>query len=207
MAAPVTLPRRSKGPKPQFFRDPALDHLLAMVVALTAELSVAIERHDSLERLLDKQGVVKRKAIEAFRPDEAIEAERFKVRDDLIGRVFHILHEQAEIAQTMGKSARSEKLSYVADDRGAVLGGSDDPATLRINAAASNRPVPAGVKAAMKMKKKPAGKKAPAKKAAKPAKKVAKPARKAARPAAKKAAVKKPTARKAVAKTKKKTRR
>ena len=205
MAAPVTLPRRSKGPKPQFFRDPALDHLLAMVVALTAELSVAIERHDSLERLLDKQGVVKRKAIEAFRPDEAIEAERFKVRDDLIGRVFHILHEQAEIAQTMGKSARSAKLSYVADDRGAVLGGSDDPATLRINAAASNRPVPAGVKAAMK--KKPAGKKAPAKKAAKPAKNVAKPARKAARPAAKKAAVKKPAARKAVAKAKKKSRR
>lgn len=198
MAAPVTLPRRSKGPKPQFFRDPALDHLLAMVVALTAELSVAIERHDSLERLLDKKGVVSRKAIEAFRPDEAIEAERFKVRDDLIGRVFHILHEQAEIAQTMGKSARSEKLSYVADDRGAVLGGSDDPATLRNNAAASNRPVPAAVKAAMK--KKAAAKKPAARKAATSKKPVAKKA-------TTKAAVKKSTARKPMAKAKKKTRR
>ena len=186
MAAPVTLPRRSKGPKPQFFRDPALDHLLAMVVALTGELSVAIERHDTLERLLDKGGVLKRSAIEAFRPDDTVETERFKTRDDLIGRVFHILHEQAELAQTMGKSTRDEKLSYVADDRGAVLGGSDDPATLRVTAAASSRPVPPGVRAAAK--KKPAARKA--------AKKTA-PKRMAARkkPAARKPAAKKKTRR------------
>lgn len=157
MAAPVTLPRRSKGPKPQFFRDPALDHLMAMVIALTTELSVAIERHDTLERLLEKNSILGRKAIEAYRPDEAVEAERFKTRDELIARVFHILHEQAELAQTMGKSARSEKLSYVADDRGAVLGGADNVATLRTTAAASRRPVPAAVKAAAK--KRPAGKK------------------------------------------------
>lgn len=176
MAAPVTLPRRSKGPKPQFFRDPALDHLMAMVIALTGELSVAIERHDTLERLLEKNGLLKRRDIEAFRPDEAIEAERFQTRDELIGRVFHILHEQAELAQTMGKSTRD--LSYVADDRGAVLGGSDDPATLRVTAAASRRPVPAAVKAAAK--------KAAARKVAKP---VAKSAAK--KPAAKKSAARK----------------
>lgn len=187
MAAPVTLPRRSKGPKPQFFRDPALDHLLAMVIALTGELSVAIERHDTMERLLDKSGVLKRRAIEAYRPDEAVEAERFKTRDELIGRVFHILHEQAELAQTMGKSTRDEKLSYVADDRGAVLGGSDDPATLRVTAAASSRPVPAAVRAAAR-KKKPAARKAVKKAAPKRA-----PARK--KPAARKPAPKKKTRR------------
>ncbi len=42
MADPVKLPRRSRGPKPQFFSDPAIDHLMAMIIALTGELSVAI---------------------------------------------------------------------------------------------------------------------------------------------------------------------
>ncbi|MSO65872.1 MAG: hypothetical protein EXQ85_08780 [Alphaproteobacteria bacterium] len=123
MAPPtITLPRRAKGPKPQFFRDPVMDHLMAMVIALTAELSVTIERQDTLERLLDNRQVLPRKDIEAYRPDDAVEGDRFKTRDDLIGRVFQVLHEQAELAETMNPKA---KLPYVADERGAILGPSE----------------------------------------------------------------------------------
>jgi len=94
----VSLPRRAKGPKRPIFADPVTEHLMAMVVALTGELSVARERLDTVERLLDRRGVLKRTEVEAFRPDAAIEGERFKERDELIGRVFQVLHEEAERA-------------------------------------------------------------------------------------------------------------
>ncbi len=129
MPPEIKLPRRARGPKPQFFRDPAMDHMMAMIIALTGELSVALERHDTLERLLDDRGLVPRRNVEDYRPDDATEAERFKRRDDLIARVFHVLHEQAEIAETMGKSAR---LSYVADDRGAILGPSEEKSPQKV---------------------------------------------------------------------------
>ena len=93
MADPVKLPRRSRGPKPQFFSDPAIDHLMAMIIALTGELSVAIERHDTLERLLDEAGLVARKKVEAYRASDEVAAERVARRDDLIARVFQILEE------------------------------------------------------------------------------------------------------------------
>jgi hypothetical protein len=104
-----SLPRRAKGPVRPIFRDPVVDHLMEMVVALTSEISVARERLDTVERLLDRVGVVKRKDVEAFRPDEAIEAERFQERDQLIGRVFQVLRQQAEIAVEEGARGKPAK--------------------------------------------------------------------------------------------------
>jgi len=188
MAAPVKLPRRSKGPKPQFFHDPAMDHMMAMIIALTGELSVAIERHDTLERLLDDAGLVTRKAVEAYRADAQVAAERVARREDLIARVFQILEEQAQLAETMGKSTRNEKLSYVADDRGAILGAADDPALK------PRRRKPAARKAKAKRKtakKKPARKTVKKKPVRKAAAKSAKPKRKVAKKTARKPARKK----------------
>jgi hypothetical protein len=168
MADTVKLPRRSRGPKPQFFHDPAMDHMMAMIIALTGELAVAIERHDTLERLLDEAGLVTRNKVEAYRASAEVESERVARRDDLIARVFQILQEQAELAQTMGKSTRSERLSYIADDRGAILGAADDPALK------PRRRKPAKKKAKSKRlaKKKPAGKATTKKPASKTKKKV-----------------------------------
>ena len=123
MPPQIRLPRRARGPKPQFFRDPALDHMMAMIIALTGELSVALERQDTLERLLDTRGLVPRQHVEAYRADDGAETERFNRRDDLIARVFHVLHEQAELAETMGTKAGG---SYIADERGAILGPADE---------------------------------------------------------------------------------
>jgi len=166
MADPVRLPRRSRGPKPQFFHDPATDHMMAMIIALTGELAVAIERHDTLERLLDEAGLIDRNNVESYRASADVEAERVTRRDDLIARVFQILEEQAELAQTMGKSTRAQNLSYIADERGAILGGADDPALKR-----RRRKPSAKKKPKAKAAKNPARKTAKKKAKAKPAKK------------------------------------
>ena len=96
---PVILPRIAKGPRPQFFKDETSDILLSMNVALMTELMVVRERLDTVERLLEKQGVVSREAIEHFDVDDAVEAQREKVRQTIESHVFYLLLDQAERAR------------------------------------------------------------------------------------------------------------
>ena len=90
MPEPITLPRRAKGTRPAFFKDPAFDQMYAVVIALTQELSVAIDRLDTVERLLDEKGVLRRADIEAYRERGAVAGDRNQRRDEYIGRVFQI---------------------------------------------------------------------------------------------------------------------
>ena len=85
---PAKLPRQSKGKRPQFFEEPGVDHLVAMVLELSAELATVYAKVDTLERMLDKAGVVDRAAALAFRPDPAGEAERAQWRELFLERLF-----------------------------------------------------------------------------------------------------------------------
>lgn len=89
------LPREPKGTRAQFYPDPAIDQLMAIVTALTAEVSVAFDRLDTLERLLAERGVVGPADVEAWRPDPTAAAERAKRREALIERVFQVLSQYA----------------------------------------------------------------------------------------------------------------
>ncbi|HEY8351510.1 MAG TPA: hypothetical protein VIK87_03105 [Sphingomonadales bacterium] len=76
------------GPRPQFFSDPAVDRLLDMVVALAGETAVLYERLDSLERLVEQAGLVKRADIDSFQPDQAAVSERLRWNEAFVARVF-----------------------------------------------------------------------------------------------------------------------
>ncbi|HPF26031.1 MAG: hypothetical protein R3F58_07545 [Steroidobacteraceae bacterium] len=76
-----------KGHRPYFFDDPAIDQLHTALLAVTQELSVARERIDTLERLLEQSGHLRRAAIETFQPDASAEAERTVQRAALVDRV------------------------------------------------------------------------------------------------------------------------
>ena len=52
------LRRTAKGRRPQYFDDPAVDHLHNMVLSLVEELAVTRDRADALERLLEQSGVL-----------------------------------------------------------------------------------------------------------------------------------------------------
>ena len=91
MAAPaIKLPRRAKGKRPQFFEDPAIDQMMTFILELATEVSVVYDRLDTMERLLDKKGTISRADVEAYRPDEKIEAERMARRDAYLKRVFRM---------------------------------------------------------------------------------------------------------------------
>ncbi|SVD20593.1 uncharacterized protein METZ01_LOCUS373447, partial [marine metagenome] len=78
------LPKHSKGERPYFFDDPAVDKLLAMLLAMAGELSVLRDRLDTLERIVEKKGLISRQDTESYEPDKNIIAERDVQREEYL---------------------------------------------------------------------------------------------------------------------------
>ena len=93
---PVRLPRIAKGKKPQYFSDPAIDKLLWMTMTLMEELSVARDRIDTLERVLDERGVLRQKDIEGYTPDPKARSARASRRAEFVDRMMRAA--QAELS-------------------------------------------------------------------------------------------------------------
>lgn len=64
-------------PEQVFFKDPAIDRLLAMVMALAAELHTTKDRLATLEMLLEKTKTLTPGALDMFTPSAA-DAEKLK---------------------------------------------------------------------------------------------------------------------------------
>ena len=96
MADPIKITPVNRGKRPYFFDDPAIDQLFAIVMAMSAEMSVLWDRVDTTERLLDQKGTLSRADIEAYRPDEKVHAERTERRNGYIDRIFRIIREERE---------------------------------------------------------------------------------------------------------------
>ncbi|MBU3671565.1 MAG: hypothetical protein FGM43_03370 [Sinobacteraceae bacterium] len=96
MSAAQEPPRGAKGHRPQIFDDPAVDQLYAAYVTLATELSVAFERIDTLERLLETESGLSREAIRNYQPDESVSAERQRQRAELAERLLRPFREFRE---------------------------------------------------------------------------------------------------------------
>ena len=70
------LRRTAKGRRPQYFDDPAVDHLHNMVLSLVEELSVTRDRADALERLLEQSGMLDSTQLDEYEADDVAAAER-----------------------------------------------------------------------------------------------------------------------------------
>lgn len=92
---PVPLPRLAKGTRPEFYDDPAIDQLFAIVTALTAELSVAFDRLDTLERVLVESHALAHGALEAYVGDADAIEQRAAKRAELLRRVFAVFEAYA----------------------------------------------------------------------------------------------------------------
>jgi len=70
-----------------FFSDPAIDRLVGMVFALTAEVHVLRERLALLEDALGQRGVVDASRLDAAVPEGALEARIAQERSALVQHV------------------------------------------------------------------------------------------------------------------------
>ena len=85
---------KSKGKRPKYLDEKANDHLLAMIMVLAEELAVTRERADTLERLLENAGMIKREAIENYVPNAEIGLDRQIKNSEFVSRLIRsVRHE------------------------------------------------------------------------------------------------------------------
>jgi uncharacterized protein YnzC (UPF0291/DUF896 family) len=102
---PPRIPRTAKGERPQNFSDPAIDTLLGVVISLVAELSVTRDRLETVERLLERSGVLSREAVEGYEISPAEKAERAVRRQEYLERVLRAVRAEFEGLES-GRVAR-----------------------------------------------------------------------------------------------------
>ena len=96
MADDVTLQKKARGERPQYFEDAAVDKNLSITLALAGEVAVLRDRIDSIERLFESGKPLSRAAIDAFVPDAAIRAERDAWRERYLDTVLRGVHQERE---------------------------------------------------------------------------------------------------------------
>lgn len=109
---PIKLLRTAKGKRPQYFSDPDVDRLLAVIVPLIAEVSVLRDRLDTVERLIEKNGLFEQNEVEKFTPGEDVQASRNHWRAQYLERIFRIT--QSELEEIT--AGRGVDLDKVIDD-------------------------------------------------------------------------------------------
>tara|TARA_Y100000385_G_scaffold82124_1_gene84101 strand:- start:237 stop:596 length:360 start_codon:yes stop_codon:yes gene_type:complete len=87
---------KSKGKRPKYIGPESNDNLLSMVMVLAEELAVTRERADTLERLLEVQGVIARESIETFKPNEDEALERQSSHAAFVSRLIRTLRHELE---------------------------------------------------------------------------------------------------------------
>jgi hypothetical protein len=92
----VTLQIKAKGERPAYFDDAAIDKNLSITLALAGEVAVLRDRLDSIERLLEAGQPVSRAAVDAYRPDAGVRAERDAWREQYLATVLRIVHQERE---------------------------------------------------------------------------------------------------------------
>lgn len=97
--------KKAKGKRPQYSQEGMTDHLIAMIASLTTELSVARERADTLERLLEAKGVLTRDEIETYIPSVAVGRERQQQSLGLATRLLRSLIQETEALQQRERTA------------------------------------------------------------------------------------------------------
>ena len=88
MTDKIALPKIAKGKRPVVFEDANIDHLVTMVLEMSAELYAVYQRLDTVERMLDEAKLVDRTKIDDYQPSEAAEAERAEWRELFLERLF-----------------------------------------------------------------------------------------------------------------------
>lgn len=98
---------KAKGKRPYFFRDPEVERVLSITMAVAGEVAVLRQRLDTVERLLEEKGSVTRADIEAFTPDASAAEDRGRWNQEYLARILRILQQERE-AISRGDEPSSE---------------------------------------------------------------------------------------------------
>lgn len=104
---------KSKGERPYFFQNPETERVMNIALAIATELAVVRERMDTLERLLEKNGLLNRADIEAFVPAEEEAAERQLWHARYAARILRIVQQEMD---AIARPENNQPMRDIADD-------------------------------------------------------------------------------------------
>jgi hypothetical protein len=94
-AALSTASGKPAGKRP-YFMTPEVERVMAIAMSIAQELAVARTRIDTLERILERKGIMSRADIDAFQPTPEDATERGLWTQEYIARVLRIVQQEAE---------------------------------------------------------------------------------------------------------------
>lgn len=87
---------KAKGKRPYFFKDPDVERVLSIAMALAGEVAVLRQRLDTIEELLEERGGIGKADIEAFVPNPAQQAARSRWNQEYLARILRIVQQERE---------------------------------------------------------------------------------------------------------------
>lgn len=109
---------KAKGKRPEYFKDSMAENHFSISMSLVAELAVARERIDTLERILMSKGLLDLEEIEDYIPDAQAAQERQLAQVEYSARIFRAIQQELErLNDTEDKSM---------DEMAQILGNKDD---------------------------------------------------------------------------------
>lgn len=108
---------KPKGKRPEYFGDAMSEKHFSITMSVVAELAVARERIDTLERVLVKNGLLDVNDIEDYVPDGESAEQRQLAQVEYSARIFRAMQQELERIVGDDKSM---------DDMAIILGEKDD---------------------------------------------------------------------------------
>ena len=85
-----------KGKRSTFFADPAIDHVVSMLLALSSEVWSLRERVAIIEKVADEKGLDLSAAVEAYQLSDQDKTSLAEQRQAFIERIMFVLREEIE---------------------------------------------------------------------------------------------------------------
>ncbi len=114
-AALATASAKPAGKRP-YFLNPEVERVMAITMAVVQELAVARARVDTLERLLERKGILTRSEIETFEPTGEESAQRGLWTQEYLARVLRIVQQEAEQLKAGAELASEDVAREVSGD-------------------------------------------------------------------------------------------
>jgi hypothetical protein len=104
---------KSKGGRPYFFDDPAVERVLNIAMAVATEVAVVRERMDTIERLLESKGLLTQQEIEDFIPTDEQAEERQLWHARFAARIMRIVQQEVD---AIAKPENNTPMRQIADE-------------------------------------------------------------------------------------------
>ncbi|MBX9735269.1 MAG: hypothetical protein K2X37_14535 [Chitinophagaceae bacterium] len=104
---------KSKGGRPYFFDDPAVERVLNIAMAVATEVAVVRERMDTIERLLEAKGLLTQQEIEDFIPTDEQAEERQLWHARFAARIMRIVQQEVD---AIAKPENNTPMRQIADE-------------------------------------------------------------------------------------------